>query len=81
MTLARGEGQEQERNQAGIDLRIALSVCTPEESGVSTRVRMPIGSPAPGEVTGSAVSVPRRKSSLTAPEGRPDVIIIHGKLA
>ena len=35
-------------HQAGIDLRTALNnVCAPEESVVSTRVRMPMGSPWP----------------------------------
>ncbi len=38
-----------ERGQAGMDLRIALSsVCVPGVSVASTRVKMPMGSPAPG---------------------------------
>ena len=61
----RGEG-----DQTGIDLRMALSrVCVPAVSVASTRVRIPIGSPAPWVGTGSAASSPRRRSSLTAPEG------------
>lgn len=61
----RGEG-----DQTGIDLRMALSrVCVPAVSVASTRVRIPIGSPAPWVGTGNAASSPRRRSSLTAPEG------------
>ncbi len=56
--------------QAGIDFRIALSrVCAPEVRVASTRVRIPIGSPAPWVGTGRELSRPRRRSSFTAPEG------------
>ncbi len=66
---------------AGMDLRMALSkVCAPEENVASTRVKMPIGSPALGGHRQSGQQPAAQVVFDRAGRDEPDVVIIHGQL-
>lgn len=68
--------------QAGMDLRIALSsVCVPGVSVASTRVKMPMGSPAPWWRSAGRLARHGEDRLYRPGRDKPDIVKIHRQLA